>query len=246
MPARTLKLLVEYDGTDFCGWQWQKDGRSVQGCIEDAFMAMCQTKVAVRGAGRTDAGVHAQGQVAAADVDVAIPALGFLRGLNSHLPEDVAILDVAEAAPGFDPRRASRGKIYRYRIWNHAVRSPLERRRTWQFRAPLDAHLMRAAAAVLVGEHDFRAFRASDCERLTTRRVLRRVDVSRRGPEITVEVEGTAFLKNMVRIIAGTLVAAGRGELGPPEIAELLVTGDRTKAGMTAPAAGLTLVTVIF
>lgn len=245
-PVRTLRMLVEYDGTDFCGWQRQKSDRTVQQCIEESFETMLGHPVAVRGAGRTDAGVHALGQVAAVDLVERIPTFGFLRGLNAHLPHDVAILEVSEAPLGFDPRRAARGKIYRYSIWNHPVRSAMQRRVTWHVKRPLDVELMRQAAARLEGEHDFRAFRAADCQRPSTRRQMRRVLVRRSGALITIEVEGTAFLKNMVRIMAGTLVGAGRGEISPAQIDEAFITGERTLVGVTAPPMGLCLVQVIY
>jgi tRNA pseudouridine38-40 synthase len=247
-PPRNLRLLVEYDGTDFRGWQRQLtaggEQRTVQGCLEAAVAAMTGETVFVRGAGRTDAGVHARGQVANFRTAARIPTGGFLRGLNANLPPDVAVLEVHEVPAAFDARWAARGKLYRYAIWNHLVRSPLHRRWTWHCRAPLDLAAMRAAAARLVGEHDFRAFRASDCERKTTVRLLRRVDLAAQGAVVTIDVEGTAFLKNMVRIIAGTLVAVARGRLGPDDVSRLLEAGDRTQAGMTAPAQGLTLVRV--
>lgn len=244
--TRTLRLLVEYDGTAFCGWQRQASDRTVQQSIEEAFEAMLGHPVAVRGAGRTDAGVHAHGQVAAADVVERIPVLGFQRGLNAHLPRDVAIVEVSEAAPGFDPRRHARGKIYRYTLWNHPTRSPLNERTAWHVKRPLNLALMRQAAARLEGEHDFRAFRAADCQRPSTRRLIRRIDVRRSGALVTIDVEGTAFLKNMVRIMAGTLVGAGHGEIPAAQIDEALVLGTRTKAGVTAPPHGLALVQVIY
>ncbi len=245
-PVRTLRLLIEYDGTDFCGWQRQLNQRTVQQCLEEAFVAMTGTPLHVQGAGRTDAGVHADGQVASVEVASRIPALGFMRGLNSHLPRDIAVLDVADVPAGFNARHSARGKIYRYRIWNHPIRSPRRARQAWHVFAPLDVHAMRAAAEILTGEHDFRAFRAADCERKTTVRLLRRFDVHREGALITCEVEGTAFLKNMVRILVGTLVAVGHGKLTTDKVAALLTHGDRTQAGMTAPAQGLTLATVIY
>lgn len=243
---RTLRMTVEYDGTDFCGWQRQNDVRTVQQTLEEAFEIMLKHPVSVRGAGRTDAGVHALGQVAAVDIDETIPPHGFIRGLNALLPHDVAVVELTDVPFGFDPRRAARGKIYRYSIWNHPVRSALHLRTAWHIKPTLDVHLMRQAAKQLEGEHDFRAFRAADCERPSTRRLMRRLDVQRSGALVTIEVEGTAFLKNMVRIIAGTLVAAGLGKIAAPRIDEALVLGERTLAGVTAPAHGLTMMTVIY
>ena len=250
-PARNLRLLVEYDGTDFHGWQRQKGGlRSVQQSLEDAVRVMTGQTALVRGAGRTDAGVHAMGQVANFRITegpgLRIPTGGFLRGLNANLPPDVAVLELCEAPESFDARLAARGKHYRYQIWNHLVRSPLHSRRSWHCRAPLDLAVMRQAADVLVGEHDFAAFRAADCERKTTRRLLRQVAVSRQGALVTIDVEGTAFLKHMVRILSGTLVEVGRGELSVSDVAALLEHGDRTRGGVTAPACGLTLVSVTY
>jgi tRNA pseudouridine38-40 synthase len=244
--ARNLRLLLEYDGGAFHGWQRQLGLRSVQGDLEAAVKTMTGEEVLVRGAGRTDAGVHALGQVANFRTNARIPTGGFLRGLNANLAPDVAVLEVTEVPDAFDARWSARGKHYRYAIWNHLVRSPLYRQRTWHCRAPLDVTAMRAAAALLVGEHDFAAFRASDCERRTTRRLLRRVDVDRQGALLTIDVEGTAFLKHMVRILSGTLVAVGRAELTVGDVAGLLEHGDRTQGGMTAPAAGLTLVSVMY
>jgi tRNA pseudouridine38-40 synthase len=246
LSARKLRILVEYDGTDFHGWQRQPGLRTVQSCLEDAIATMTGETIAIQGAGRTDAGVHAAGQVASFTLAAAIPEAGLLRGLNSFLPTDVAILDVREAPADFDARFSARGKVYRYRIWNHLVRSPLHARTAWHCRSVLDLAAMRDAAARLCGEHDFRAFRASDCERRTTVRVIRRLDVDRQGALIAIDVEATAFLKNMVRILVGTLVDVGRGRLGADAIARMLETGERGAGGVTAPPQGLTLVRIIY
>jgi tRNA pseudouridine38-40 synthase len=245
-PARNLRLLIEYDGTDFSGWQRQDGQRTVQGCLEDAVRAMTGESVFVRGAGRTDAGVHARGQVANFHTAARIPVHGFLRGLNSNLPPDIAVIELSDVAPTFNARYHARGKLYRYAVWNHIVRSPLHGRTSWHCRAALDRHAMRDAASVFIGEHDFRAFRAADCERQTTVRLLRRLDVHAAGALITFDVEGTAFLKNMVRILVGTLVEVGRGKLTREELVRIQASGDRTAAGMTAPAAGLTLIHVTY
>lgn len=244
--SRRWRIVVEYDGTDFSGWQRQVDQRTVQATLEDAIRDMTGDAVFVRGAGRTDAGVHADGQVACFDLALEIPAHGLLRGLNSILPRDLAIIDVAEADPAFDARFSARGKVYRYTVWNHFVRSPRRARAAWHVRELVDMDAVRNAAAALVGEHDFRAFRASDCDRRTTNRLVRRLDVERQGPLITIDIEATAFLKNMVRIVVGTLIDVGRGRIPQDTPARMLLTGDRTEGGMTAPAAGLTLLRVIY
>ena len=245
-PLRTLKLVVEYDGTDFAGWQRQDGQRTVQGCLEEGFRAMTGQAIVVRGAGRTDAGVHAEGQVASVEVASRIPTLGFLRGLNTHVPPEIAVLEVTDMPAGFNARHDARGKIYRYRVWNHPVRSPRLARFSWHVYDPLDTDRMREAAARLVGEHDFRSYRSSDCDRLNTVRIMRRFDVRRDGALLSFEVEGTAFLRNMVRIMAGTLVAVGKGRMTPDQVSALLTSGNRTQAGVTAPACGLTLVRVIY
>lgn len=246
MTDRILRLMLEYDGTEFCGWQLQDGHRTVQGVLEEAIRKMSGETVRVRGAGRTDSGVHAKGQVAAFATATAIPALGFLRGLNGLLPHDVAVVHAEDAPPGFDPRRHARGKIYRYTYWNNEVRTPLAERYTWHVRAPLDVAAMSEAGARLVGEHDFSAFRAADCERTNPMRIVRRIDLNRSGPRVELDVEATAFLKNMVRIIAGTLCAVGRGEMSALDVARILAERDRTKAGMTAPASGLCLLQVLY
>jgi tRNA pseudouridine38-40 synthase len=243
---RNLRLIVEYDGTDFSGWQRQVGQRTVQGTLEEKIRELLGEAVEVRGAGRTDSGVHAEGQVASLTLASSIPATGFLRGLNTILPSDVAVIDVADVDPAFDARFSARGKVYRYRIWNHFVRSPKHARTSWHLRRSLDLASMRAAAAGLCGEHDFRGFRASDCDRRNTVRVIRRFEIARQGAIVDIEVEATAFLKNMVRILAGTLADVGRAKLDVESVLRVLQSGDRTAGGVTAPACGLTLVRVIY
>jgi tRNA pseudouridine38-40 synthase len=247
--SRKVRIVVEYDGTDFAGWQQQRGQRTVQATLEDAIHEMTGERVFVRGAGRTDAGVHADGQVASLTFEangVGIPTLGLLRGLNTVLPPDVAIVDVADVAPEFDARFSAHGKIYRYTVFAHPVRSPRRLRRAWHVREPVNLDPVRRAAELLVGEHDFAAFRASDCDRRTTKRLVRRLDITADGPEVSFEIEATAFLKNMVRIIVGTLVDIGRGRLPEDTIARMFASSDRTIGGMTAPPQGLTLVRVIY
>lgn len=244
--SRKLRLLLEYDGTDFSGWQRQDGRRTVQGVLEATTRELLGETVEVRGAGRTDAGVHAEGQVASLTLVSRIPEGGLLRGLNSLLPADVAVLSVAEVDASFDARFSARGKVYRYRIFNHFVRSPLHARLSWHCRRHLDIETMREAAALLVGEHDFRGFRASDCDRRSTVRLVRRIDIRRQGALIEIEVEATAFLKNMVRILVGTFADVGRGKLGLDSVRRTLELGDRTAGGVTAPPQGLSLVRVMY
>ncbi len=241
------RLTVEYDGTDFVGWQRQANGPSVQAAIEDALADMHGgVATAVRGAGRTDAGVHALGQVAHFDAppDTRVPLHGYQRGLNAVLPRAIAIVGVERVADDFDARFSARGKLYRYSIWTAPTRSPMRDRYVWHLRRAIDVERMQDAANVLVGRHDFSAFRAADCERRTTTRSLSRLAVARSGDLVTVEVEADAFLKNMVRIIVGTLCEVGWGKRTATDVQRILDGGDRRQAGITAPAQGLALVRV--
>ncbi len=243
--SRSIKLVIEYDGTAYGGWQRQINAPSIQAAIEDRLREMTrEPELFLRGAGRTDAGVHALGQVASFKTNARIPVEGFRKGVTALLPRDIAVVSAEEVGEDFDARFSARGKLYRYRILAAPSRAPLRDRFVWHVRKPLDADRMRAAARHLVGRLDFAAFRASDCERRTTVRTLDRVDISAQADEITIEVEGDAFLKNMVRILAGTLVAVGRGDLTPEEVVRIRDAGDRTRAGVTAPARGLALVHV--
>jgi tRNA pseudouridine38-40 synthase len=244
LSSRRLKLVVEYDGTDFGGWQRQPNAPTIQAALEDALAQMTSVPTAVRGAGRTDAGVHALGQVAHFDTEAKIPTIGFLRGLNQLLPRQIAVIAAAEVAADFDARFSASGKLYRYNVWNREARSPRLDRFAWHTPRGLDVEAMRSAAATLVGRHDFAAFRASDCERKTTHRTVTRLEVSRDGDLISLEIEADAFLKNMVRIITGTLVEVGWGTRPVADVATILASGDRTRAGRTAPACGLTMVRV--
>lgn len=244
---RTLRLLVSYDGTDFVGWQRQPNGPSVQGALEDALRRLTGAEVGVRGAGRTDAGVHALGQVVTFQTESRLPVDTFRRGLNALVPPSIAVLEAGEVEAGFDARFSASGKMYRYQIWNGLVRAPLLLRTHWHVARPLDVGAMQGAAGVLLGRHDFAAFRAADCERKTTVRQVRRVAVRWPDPgrreEIFIEVEATAFLKNMVRIIVGTLVEVGKGRMTAAQV-EALLRGPapaRARAGPTAPAHGLLL-----
>jgi tRNA pseudouridine38-40 synthase len=244
---RTLRLTLEYDGTDLAGWQRQPAPfRTVQAFLEDALERITGAHAHVQGSGRTDAGVHARGQVASVVTASAIPAAGLARGMNALLPRDVAVTALDEAPEGFDARRAARGKIYAYRIWNEPHRSPLHARTSWHVVRPLALEPMRAAAASLLGEHDFSAFRAAGCDAKNPVRILRRIDLAADGPLLTLTFEGTAFLRNMVRILTGTLVDVGHGRFTPADVAAMLAGRDRTAAGKTAPPEGLCLEQVLY
>jgi tRNA pseudouridine38-40 synthase len=241
-----LKLTVEYEGTAYRGWQVQPDGPTVQEVLERALTTALREPVRVRGAGRTDAGVHAAGQVAAVRVERVPADLERLRrSLNALTPADVAVREIAIADDAFDPRRHARSRVYEYRILNAPAPSPFWRRWAWHVPQRLDVAAMAAAAAALEGEHDFEAYRAADSEpvRSTVRRVLdSRVESD--GALLVYRIEATAFLKHMVRNVVGTLAEVGRGERPPEAMAELIAGRDRTRAGATAPPHGLTLLAV--
>lgn len=244
----TYRLTVAYDGTDFVGWQRQRNGPSVQAALEEALAKLFGHPVACRGAGRTDAGVHASGQIVSFASERLFPPRTVVYGTNDYLPKGIRVMAAEPASDDFDARFSASGKLYRYRLWNGPVCSPLYARTHWHVYSgrPLELPLMQSAGQLLVGQHDFAAFRAADCERHTTVRKMRRLEVFRPvlpgdEPVIHIEVEATAFLKQMVRILTGTLVAVGRGRMTPAEVAGLLESGDRAAAGPTAPAHGLEL-----
>lgn len=241
---RNLRLLIAYRGTRFAGWQLQPHAPTVQGVIEDRLRQMTQQPCRLRAAGRTDAGVHARGQVANFRTESALGERALLRGLNALLPPEVSILSVEEVPLEFDSRRHNRGKHYRYSIWNQRVPSPELAETTYHLHRPLQLAPMALGARHFVGSHDFAAFRSSSCERLTTVRTIYRCTVSSEPPLVHIDVEGTAFLKNMVRIMAGTLVEIGRGDRHPESVQELLGRRRRAEAGVTLPPHGLCLMRV--
>lgn len=240
------RLTIEYDGAPFSGWQFQPGLPTVQGVLEEALHTVLRRKTPLQGAGRTDAGVHALGQAASFETDVTVDPLRLAKGLTALCRPHVAVVAAAVAPVGFNARFDAAGKHYRYRVLNRRAPSPLRGAQAFFVPHPLDIEQMNRAAALLRGRHDFAGFRSADCERKSTVRELFRVDISVRAPIIDIDVEGDAFLKNMVRIIAGTLVDVGRGRLAPKDVQGVLESGDRTRAGQTAPAHGLTLVEVLY
>lgn len=241
-----LKLTLEYDGAGFVGWQVQPNGRSVQEVVEAAAGRLCGAPVRVTAAGRTDAGVHARGQVASLEAPRELPLKAWTAGLNALLPADVACVRAEDAPAGFDARRWARGKRYLYSILQTQVRSPLRRGRVWEIRRPLDVAAMRAAALAFVGRHDFSALRAANCPARTTVRELRALTLEEEGPVVLVRVEATAFLKHMVRNIVGTLVEVAHGKRSAQSVPALIDSRDRTGAGPTAPPQGLVLDEVFY
>jgi tRNA pseudouridine38-40 synthase len=238
--VRHIRLVVEYDGTSLCGWQRQANGPTVQGHIEDALARLLEHPAPVAGASRTDAGVHARGQVASFRTAKQIPLHGIRRGLNSLLPRAIAITEATEVPDDFHPRFSATGKHYRYTLLARPDRAPRWEHRAWHLRDPLDLASIRAGAAVLVGEHDFAAFRAAGCTARTTTRRIDAIDLTADGELVLIDVRGNAFLRNMVRILVGTLVA----QLPASQVAEILSSRDRTRARTTAPAHGLELMSV--
>jgi tRNA pseudouridine38-40 synthase len=242
----TYRLTLEYDGRDFAGWQVQPGGvRSVQGVLEEAIRVATGQTVRAVGAGRTDAGVHAEGQVASAPIETDLDDASLHRAVGAGLPPDVALLALERVPDDFHALRDAKAKLYRYEIWNGATRSPLRAGRSWHVPAPLDVKAMRSAAGAFVGTHDFASFQVAGSEVETTVRTLFRLDVEgqTRG-EIRLHVEGEGFLRRMVRALAGTLVEVGRGQRRPDAMAGILAARDRGLAGRSAPAQGLTLVRV--
>jgi tRNA pseudouridine38-40 synthase len=241
---RTLKLTIQYDGTDYVGWQRQPNGVSIQELVERAIEPIEGRPVTVIGAGRTDAGVHALGQVASVQLQSAIDPATLARALNATLPEDVRVASAEEAAPDFNARFSATGKVYAYRIWRGAFLPPFERRYVWHVPPPLDVERMREAARTLTGRHDFSAFRAAGSDAATSERTIRDLSIDTEGEHVTLTVAGDGFLRYMVRAMAGTLVDVGQGRRSVESVAAALASRDRAQAGPTAPAKGLVLLKV--
>jgi tRNA pseudouridine38-40 synthase len=243
---RTIKLIIEYDGTNYAGWQVQPNGLAVQQVLEEALARMLGAPARLHSSGRTDAGVHARGMVAAFRTERELPLSAFSDGLNTLLPTDVVVKDAAEAPPEFNPRYDALGKHYRYTIYNGQRRSPLVRFYAWHLRGKLDMGAMREAAGHFVGEHDFASFRTTGCAARTTVRRIDSMDIVRNGDSIHIDVRGSGFLRNMVRIMVGTLVEIGLGKRSPGMIAAILAGEAGASAGATAPAHGLCLMEVVY
>jgi len=241
---RVIRLTVGYDGTDFCGWQRQQGDRTVQGEIEEALAKLAGKRISVVGAGRTDAGVHALGQVASFRVALRLDEAGLLRALNALLPADVRVTSVRTAPPGFDARKAARSKVYRYRIFNGARISPFLFRYVLHWPGRLDFERMAEAARLFKRKADFTAF-SSNRLLHPVRRVMRS-ELRKKGPEIVYTIEADGFLRYMVRAIVGTLLEVGRGKVEPRTIEDLFAGKKRSLASPTAPAKGLCLVKVIY
>jgi tRNA pseudouridine38-40 synthase len=246
-PRRNIRLLLEYDGTGYHGWQRQADAATIQQTLEEALERLTGEKVALIGSGRTDAGVHALGQVANFRHKSTIPLKAFHDGLNSFLPKDIAVLAATEVPSDFHARKSARAKTYEYRILNRPNPSPLNRRYAWWIPHPLDLPAMAAAAATLAGEHDFTAFRASGSDNKNpVRRVLAAAWREEPGGWVSFTITATGFLRGMVRSLVGTMAEVGRGKAPAAKLAELLGSGVRQAVGPTAPPQGLYLVEVFY
>jgi tRNA pseudouridine38-40 synthase len=240
---RVLRLDLEYDGAGFAGWAAQPGLRTVEGTLRAALESVLRGPVELRVAGRTDAGVHASGQVASVATDADLPAERLVRAMAGVLPDDLAVRAVAEAPPGFDARRAARSRAYEYRIVTGPP-SPLRRGRALHHPRPLDVPALRAAATRVVGRHDFRAFTPTDTQHVLFERTVLRCEWVERGDEVVLEVEADAFLRHMVRVLVGTMLLVGRGAWAHERLDPLLRGAPRGAAGPTAPAHGLTLIRV--
>jgi len=238
-----FKMVLAYDGTEFHGWQGQPGWRTVQGVLREALTRLLREPVEVQGASRTDAKVHARGQVASFSASRNLAPESLRDGLSALLPADVALLSLSPAPADFHPARDAASKLYRYTIFNSPQRpvAQLEGRYVWHVWHPLDLDAMRVAAGFLVGQHDFAAFASRGSSREGTVRTIHRVSVQRAYEKVRIDVEGDGFLYNQVRIIVGTLVEVGRGHWPPQRVAQILASRDRTLAGPTAPAQGLCL-----
>ena len=240
-----FKLIIEYDGAPFVGWQRQGNGLSIQEALEEALAAMTAERAIVHGAGRTDAGVHALGQVAHVDLEREWEPFRLGEGLNALLhPHPIAVLKSERVDSGFDARRSARTRHYLYRILNRRAPLALERGRAWRVKPALDARAMHDAAQALVGRHDFSTFRDAQCQAKSPIRTLDRLDVTRDGDEVQIEASALSFLHRQVRSMVGSLVEVGVGRSTAGDLKAALEAADRSRCGPVAPASGLYLARV--
>ena len=241
---RNIKLIVQYDGTDYAGFQVQPDVPTIQGALEEALARLLKHDVRIRAASRTDAGVHAIGQVVTVQTNAAIPAQSVADALDDALPEAITVPAGAEVAAEFHPQYDAVAKLYSYRILNRREASPFIGRYAWHVRRPLDVEAMAAAAEMLLGRHDFSAFEASGSRVADKVRTLERLDCERHGEVVEVWARADGFLYMMVRNIVGTLAEVGLGRMSPDAFGDVLASRDRANAGPTAATHGLCLVRV--
>lgn len=241
---RNIRIEVAYDGSEYLGWQVQPQGPTIQSVLQDALKVITREAVPIKGSGRTDAGVHALGQVANFHTHSTMSPQALVRAFNSVLPPAIAVVSADEVEPAFDAQFSAVNKLYRYRVFNSSIRSPFERQWSWQVYTPLDIELMSYAASIFMGSNDFSSFRAAGCAARDPVRTMRRCSIELSGDIVTFELEADGFLRHMVRNIVGTLVDVGKGRFSTREFADILAAKDRTKAGKTAPPQGLYLVRV--
>jgi len=241
---RNIKLTIEYDGTNYCGWQRQRNGSSIQETLEKALKKILREKVNVVGAGRTDSGVHAQGQVANFKTTSRLTTREFFSALNATLPEDIVIKRVEEVGIDFNARFSAKNKLYRYYIFNSSISSPFQRQYSYQYRHPLNVAIMRKEAKLLLGKHDFKSFQAADKIKRTSVRRIKKISIKKHDKHIYIDIEADGFLYNMVRNIVGTLVYLGKGKLRRGDMKKILKAKKRSLAGPTAPPQGLCLIKV--
>lgn len=237
-----VKLVVAYEGTNYCGWQIQPNGITIEQVLNETLSSLLGEEITVTGASRTDAGVHSLGNVAVFETHTRMPAEKISFALNQRLPEDIVVQESCQVPEDFHPRFSKSRKTYEYRILNCRFRQPLERRTSYFYHYPLDVCAMQKAAAYLVGEHDFTSFASVHAQTNTYVRTIYALDVVREGDMIRIRVQGNGFLYNMVRIIAGTLIQVGAGIKKPKDMENILAGKDRELAGPTAPAHGLTMI----
>ncbi len=237
-----VKLVVAYEGTNYCGWQIQPNGITIEQVLNETLSSLLGEEITVTGASRTDAGVHSLGNVAVFETHTKMPAEKISFALNQRLPEDIVVQESCQVPEDFHPRFSKSRKTYEYRILNCRFRQPLERRTSYFYHYPLDVSAMQKAAAYLVGEHDFTSFASVHAQTNTYVRTIYALDVVREGDMIRIRVQGNGFLYNMVRIIAGTLIQVGAGIKKPEDMESILAGKNRELAGPTAPAHGLTMI----
>ena len=238
---RNIKLLISYDGTAYHGFQIQKNAVTIQEMLETALRSLTGEETAVTGCSRTDAGVHAVNYVCNFRSNTGIPCDKLPYALNTRLPEDISCMAAEEADEDFHARFSAKSKIYVYKIYNAPLRNALRYKYSWHYPYKIDVNLMKQACGYLLGEHDFTAFMASGGQQKTTVKTIYSLEVSDSGHDIEIKIHANSYLYNMVRIIAGTLVYIGNGKIEPNELEDIIKSGDRTRAGITAPPQGLFL-----
>ncbi|MDD4202263.1 MAG: tRNA pseudouridine(38-40) synthase TruA [Candidatus Omnitrophica bacterium] len=241
---RNLKLTVEYDGTNYCGWQKQKNSLSIQQLIEDNLSKILDHKVNLKATGRTDAGVHAKQQIVNLFTSSNIPLRNLKKAINSVLPDDIAVKNIKQVSNDFDAQYSPKTKIYRYSIYTGKNKMVFDRKYVAHYPVSLDINAIRHGAKYIIGKHDFSCFRSSNSPTKTSVRTVKKIDIKVKGDYLFIDIEADGFLYNMVRIIVGTLLEVGRGKRNPSSMKELIESKKRTLAGQTAKAHGLCLLRV--